>query len=127
MGIETITISGVITINHVGGWSWWIVCKNKIELFQNCVSCPISNSLNKIPEIIAPIASKEEGSSMANEDSWMLLKLFFLLLYFPWKVLKINLHEYIAVNKAVKIPIDEAKYPRLVPFKKANSIIASFE
>ena len=61
-------------------------------------------SLNNIPVTIDPMASKHDGINIVGGDSFIELKLFFLLLYFPWKVLNINLHEYIDVSKAVIIP-----------------------
>ena len=42
---------------------------------------------------MAPIANKHYGINIVSGDSCIELNLFFLLLYFQWKVLKINRHE----------------------------------
>ena len=86
-----------------------MACKNKIELFQNSeLLWPIKISLNDKPVNIAPTAKSPVGINIVRKDSCIEWNLFSLLLYFPWKVLKINLHEYNAVKTAVIIPIDEA-------------------
>ena len=103
-----VTIIGVVKINHSGGCICPADFKNKIELFQKLLPWPINNSLNNIPAEIAPIPYTVVGKSITIGDS--------LLLNFPWKVLKINLHEYIAVSKAVKIPTNAAINPKLSPF-----------
>ena len=83
--------------------------KNKIEPPQKFELCsPIKISLNKKPTNIEPKAKKLAGSNIVKGDSCIFLRLFFLFLHFPLKVLKINLHEYIDVKKAVAIPTNVA-------------------
>ena len=123
-----ITNVGVTTITQYGGCNSFVDCKNIIALFQKSIlSTPIKVSLKKIPIKIAPIASKDDGNNITKGDSWTSFKLIFLLWYLPWKVLKINLQEYIAVSRAVKIPTEAERFPNIPPFKYANSIIASLE
>ena len=80
--------------------------KKKIEPCQKAVlCCPIKKLLKRYPENIAPILKKKSGLNIINGDSCVSLIDIFLLLYGPWKVFKNNLHEYIEVKNAVKIPI----------------------
>ena len=73
----------------------------------------------ELPEITAKTTDKANihngtsigiinGINITKGDSWVSPILIFLLLYSPWKVLKINLQEYIEVKNAVKIPIPAA-------------------
>jgi hypothetical protein len=81
-----------------------------IEPAQNKFSppWPTKRSLNKKPANIAPIDNKTKGINITNGDSCVSSIFTNLLLYLPWNVLKINLHEYIEVKNAVKIPIPAA-------------------
>ena len=94
MGIVKVTIKGVEIIIKSGGWELFKFSKNKIESFQNIVaSWPINTSLNKMPVTIDPTPSNDAGIIINIDDSWTDFNVTFLLLYFPWKVLNINLHE----------------------------------
>ena len=62
-------------------------------------------SLNNIPVIIAPIASKHDGINIINEDSWIEFKLFF------WKkgdVDTIDRYGPDGLSRLVKIISDKA-------------------
>ena len=96
--------------NQKGGWSVLRGFRKKIESCQKLLipPWPINKSLKIYPANIAPIESKTKGINITRGDSCVSSIFIFLLLYSPWKVLKINLHEYIEVKKAVKIPIPAA-------------------
>ena len=69
---------------------------------------PIKESLNKKPANIDPTTKQAKEMIIIASDSWTSDWDTFWLLNYPWKVLNINLHEYMAVKNAVKIPTPAA-------------------
>ena len=79
---------------HNGIKLWSKSFKIKIDDPQNSwLLFPINKSLKIYPEKIDPKIRMPKGIVIDRPDSLIFDFEIFLLLNFPWKVLKINLHE----------------------------------